>query len=144
MYKYTQNYTQVNPRLRQAWVDLLNRYEWNWFTTLTFLDLPKSYTALNRAKKWLYSIENEERITLAYYLALEYTKVLNLPHIHLLMGGLKGVSRKKWWYRWYTLYGRARILPYEKGRGAGHYLSKYIIKDIYNCGMFELRLDKKK
>ncbi|GAI08076.1 unnamed protein product, partial [marine sediment metagenome] len=127
------------PLLRQAWVDLLNRYTWTWFTTLTFSDLPRSYTALNRAKKWLHSIENEERIHLAYYLALEYTKVLNLPHIHLLMGGLEGIRRDKWWSTWFTWYGRARILPYNKKLGAGYYLTKYVIKDIYQKGIFEIR-----
>jgi len=41
---------QVNP-LRLAWVDLLNRYNWDWFVTLTFRDLPKSFTAVNWVKK---------------------------------------------------------------------------------------------
>jgi len=54
------------------------------------------------------------------------------------MGGLQGVSRKKWWFRWYTCYGRARILPYKKKLGAAYYLSKYIVKDIYQKGMFEI------
>ena len=37
-------FRQVNP-LRLAWVDLLNRYNWDWFATLTFKDLPKTYMA---------------------------------------------------------------------------------------------------
>ena len=51
---------QVNL-LRLAWVDLLNRYDWDWFVTLTFRDLPKSFTAVNWVKKWLTVIQEDEK-----------------------------------------------------------------------------------
>jgi len=52
--------SSVNP-LRLAWVNLLSRYEWTWFTKLTFRDLPKSFTAVNRVKKWLAVIQEDEK-----------------------------------------------------------------------------------
>jgi len=122
---------QVNP-LRLAWVDLLNRYNWDWFATLTFKDLPKTYTAHNRVKRWLNILEREEKRKIGYYKAMEFTRQ-GVPHFHLLMGNLEGVRRDKYWDLWFTWNGRARILPYEPNLGAGYYLTKYIVKDEYSC-----------
>ena len=126
-----------NP-LRQGWVDLLSRYEWTWFTTLTFRDLPKTYTAINRTKKWLTAMKKAEHRSLSYFMCMEWTKVQNRPHTHLLLGGLEGVRRDKWWHTWYTWYGRARILPYDSRLGCQFYLCKYVIKDVYGSGLFEI------
>lgn len=59
--------------------------------------------------------------------------------MHLLMGNLEGVRRDKWWSTWYNQYGAARILPYKKELGASHYLTKYVVKDIYQKAMFEIK-----
>ena len=138
MYKYTQVYKQVNPLLRQAWVDLLDRYEWSWFATLTFRDLPKTYTAINRTKKWLKAIKKAEHRPLSYFMCMEWTRIQNRPHAHLLMGGLEDIRRDKWWSTWWTWYGAARILPYDSRLGAGYYLTKYILKDVYGWGLFQI------
>lgn len=135
--KYITFDRQVNP-LRLAWVNLLSRYEWTWFVTLTFRDLPKSYTAVNRTKKWLTAIKKQEKRDIGYFLCLEWTRLQNRPHTHLLLANLEGIRRDKWWYTWYTWYGRARILPYDKGLGAAYYLTKYVIKDVYRTGLFEI------
>ncbi len=54
------------------------------------------------------------------------------------MGGLQDIRRDKWWSTWFTWYGRARILPYDSRLGAGYYLSKYIVKDVYGSGLFQI------
>jgi len=136
--KYIQDYSQVNL-LRVAWANLLNRYRWTWFTTLTFRDLPKSYTAINQTKKWLKTIEKAEKRDIGYFMCLEYTKLQNRPHMHLIMGNLEGIARDKWWLSWYTRYGAARILPFNPVRGAAYYLTKYVIKDIYHKAIFEIK-----
>lgn len=136
--KFNTFYRQVNP-LRLAWVDLLNRYNWDWFATLTFRDLPKSYTAVNRTKKWLTAIKKQEKRPISYFMCIEWTKVQIRPHTHLLIGNLEGVRRDKWWSTWYTWYGRARILPYDCRLGCQFYLTKYIVKDVYQSGMFEIK-----
>lgn len=158
--KYIRVYKQVNP-LRQercrllsclrvylnskvhpvklGWIKLLSRYEWTWFVSLSFRDLPKTYTAINRAKKWIRAIENKHERYVPYYLCLEFTKRLNMPHIHLLMGNLDGVYRKKWWRIWYTRYGGAHIRVYNRERGGIQYLCKYVVKDLQGRGYFEIR-----
>ncbi len=119
----------VNP-LRQAWVELLNRYNWDWFATLTFRSPPTTYTANNRLKRWIKAIEEQEKRKVGYYKGMEFTR-LGVPHFHLLMGNLDGVRRDKYWELWFTQNGRARILPYNPQLGAGHYLTKYVVKDEY-------------
>ena len=129
--KFNTSYRQVNP-LRNAWVKLLNRYSWDWFATLTFNNLPKTYTAQNKVNRWLNILERQEKRKIGYYKAMEFTR-LGVPHFHLLMGNLDGVRRDKYWDLWFTQNGRARILPYDSRLGAGYYLTKYIVKDEYTC-----------
>ena len=125
----TQVYS-VNP-LRQAWVDLLNRYNWDWFATLTFRSPPTTYTANNRLRRWLNTIQREEKRNIGYYKGMEFTR-LGVPHFHLLMGNLDGVRREKYWGLWFRQNGRGRILPYDAKLGAGYYLTKYVVKDRYS------------
>ena len=128
--KCNTSYDQVNP-LRNAWVKLLNRYNWDWFATLTFNHLPKTYTAHNRLNRWLNTLERQEKRKIGYYKAMEFTR-LGVPHFHLLMGNLEGVRRDKYWEVWFRENGRARILPYDPKLGAGYYLTKYVVKDEYS------------
>jgi len=127
-YSTTVNHS-VNP-LRQAWVDLLGRYNWDWFATLTFRSPPTTYTANNRLRRWLNTIQREEKRNIGYYKGMEFTR-LGVPHFHLLMGNLDGVRREKYWEVWFRENGRARILPYDSKLGAGYYLTKYVVKDEY-------------
>lgn len=127
-YSSTQVYS-VNS-LRQAWVDLLGRYNWDWFVTLTFKEPPTTYTANNRLRRWIRTIEKQERRKVGYYKGMEFSK-LGVPHFHLLMGNLDGVRREKYWELWFSQNGRARILPYDSKLGAGYYLTKYVVKDEY-------------
>lgn len=119
----------VNP-LRKAWVDLLNRYNWDWFVTLTFRSPPATYTANNRLRRWIKAIEEQEKRKVGYYKGMEFTRS-GVAHFHLLMGNLDGIRRDKYWGLWFTQNGRARILPYNSKLGAGHYLTKYVVKDEY-------------
>lgn len=123
--KYNTSCRQVNL-LREAWVNLLNRYKWDWFTTLTFRDIPKTYTAINRAKKWINAIERAELKKIGYYIAMEKS-LRGTPHFHALMGNLSEVRRLTWMDRW--KYGYARIYKYDSKLGAAHYLTKYTLKD---------------
>lgn len=125
--KYNTSCRAVNP-LRQGWVNLLSRYKWDWFTTLTFRDIPRTYTAINRAKQFLRAIEGKEKRKVGYYLAMELNRS-GTPHFHALMGNLDGVRRLTWMDRWE--YGYARIYPYEVDKGANYYITKYVVKENY-------------
>ncbi|MBA7554723.1 hypothetical protein ES705_47354 [subsurface metagenome] len=145
--KYTTTYTNVNP-LRQGWCKLLDHYKWTWFTTLTFKDFPKTYTAINRFNAFIRVIQGKEKVDIGYYVGMELTK-LGCPHFHSLMGNLGNVQRSIWWKWWFTRYGAARIEPYDPKLGASHYVTKYITKrftwyDIKGLEyMNQLTFDKK-
>jgi len=55
------------------------------------------------------------------------------------MGNLEDVRRDKWWQVWFTWYGRNRILPYDKEKGAGYYLTKYIVKEESDLAVFTIK-----
>lgn len=119
-------YSSVNP-LRKEWCTLLNRYKWTYFVTLTFKDFPKTYTAINRVKRFLRYVEGTVKHKIGFYTAMEYTK-LGCPHFHLLIGNVDGVKYSilhKWWY---TKYGLTRFEVYDPEKGAVHYLTKYVVK----------------
>lgn len=48
-------------------------------------------------------------------------------HLHVLMGGLRGLQREAVWRWWYKHVGRARVLPMEEG--AAFYVAKYAAKE---------------
>lgn len=109
-----------------------------WFTTFTFRDSPRTYTAINRARKFIRAIEREEGLKIGYYLCMELNR-LGAAHFHALMGDLTGVCRQKWWFWWFTQYGAARILPYDPKLGAAHYLTKYVTKGNYQKGWYDIQ-----
>lgn len=125
----------VNP-LRQGYLNLLNRYNWDWFVTLTFRDLPRTYTAINRANRWLIYLQCKEKRKIGYYIAMEFTKQ-GTPHFHALLGNLDGVRRLTWMDEW--KYGYARIYPYQVNRGADYYLTKYCLKEEYQSGWYDIK-----
>jgi hypothetical protein len=137
MQNYTTGYLKVNA-LRLSWVTFLNQFNWDWFSTLTFGDPPKTYTAQNKVSRWLDTLQRQEKRKVGYYKAMEMTRV-GVPHFHLLMGNLDGVRRDKYWELWFSQNGRARIVPYDQDKGAAFYISKYVCKDEYaNAENWEL------
>lgn len=131
---------KVNPNsLRGGWIETLNRYKWDWFATLTPRDLPKSYTMLNRFKKWIQAIQQEEERLVGYYMVTEWFKSRKTYHLHALMGNLQGVSRCRWWHWWWWRYGRNTIEPYILSAGASSYLTKYVSKEVNDCGSVHIK-----
>lgn len=130
-------YTNVNP-LRQAWCKLLDHYRWTYFVTLTFRDLPKSYTAINRATQFLRYVDKTICEKIAYYIAMEFT-MAGTPHFHLLLGNLEGSRYSIFTEWWFSKYGYARFKVYDPKKGATHYLTKYVVKDKYQTGWYEIK-----
>lgn len=139
--QYTKKVNFVNP-LRQGWVDLLDRYVYDWFCHLTFRDLPRSYTAINRFNAFIRAIQRKEKVDIGYYVAME-TGMLGRYHFHALLGGLPGIYIKPWWNWWFTRYGRSKIERYDPKLKASHYVTKYTTKsmswyDIHNLHILDI------
>lgn len=129
--------TNVNF-LRQEWCRLLDRYKWTYFVTLTFKDIPQTFTAQNRAKRFLTYVEETVKRKIAYYICMEFSRA-GTPHFHALLGSLEWTRYSEWTKWWFTNYGYARFKVYDPKKGATHYLTKYVVKDNYQSGWYDIQ-----
>jgi len=121
-------YSESLRKVKREFCSFLNRWEWDWYVTLTYRGSPGITKAKKLFRLWLGCLEEEEKIKPYYVRFLEWQK-RGVPHFHLLMGNMGEVKRLKWMDRWYDLAGIARIYPYNRNLGAGYYLGKYLFKD---------------
>jgi len=126
--------------LRQAWGDWLSTLaDWEWFVTMTFRDPPRSSGTWTRPG-WGYAKGAWEAFRkaqqpplgeLAWVRCFEMQQWRGVPHIHALVANSDPAitlwEMKAWCWR---NYGMARVLPYDPTLGAGHYLCKYLTKEL--------------
>lgn len=140
-----------------AWGDWLNRYEWDWWVTLTYD--PKrapngrgGHTAVGWSlserhwHEWLGQSVGDSQgsasvLPSTYWVrGREPNPYRYGTHFHALVGGVPmGTSRRAAWAAWFEQHGMARIEQYDPRRGAGWYVSKYVVKqlgDIQFSGSF--------
>lgn len=122
----------------------LSQPKWDWYTTHTFRndkDSQSSFVSAKRADKAWYSWFNSLRLSAEiarqapsiygvgspfYFRVAEYQDRGTL-HYHALIGGVGDIRRLTYKDLW-ELWGFARVLPYEVGRGANFYVGKYLTK----------------
>jgi hypothetical protein len=131
--------TQATPvdrqALRNAWIALLGRWEWEWFCTFTFRDLVHPEAAdkrfrvlISQANRVLWGVRWYQRQQgLRWVRALEYQK-RDVIHYHALLTGVQDLRRLFWMDRWHELAGYARIEPIESAAAVSRYVSKYVVK----------------
>lgn len=127
-------------RVQDGWAELIGRYPWEWFVTLTFVDDVHPESGLKSMKYWLSKLNRElygrrwykkKPYGVYWVVALEYQKRGTL-HLHLLMSGVKNARRLSYMDLWEELgsnNGFARIHPVEKQIAVSKYLTKYVAKD---------------
>lgn len=108
--------------LRDAYTELLSRYRWQWFCTLTFRTPPHPEAARKKFRFWVSQINRQlygrtwykKKKSVYWALALEYHKS-GVIHFHALLGDnndLEGTIKRKWAAdRWYKIGGFSRICP---------------------------------
>lgn len=118
--------------LRGIWGDWLNtNWEWEWFVSLTFRHERVGTGRANYLwRQWLGELMKSTGKDVGFVRVTEWQRYRGIPHYHALMLNLEGVRRLKWLDRWVDMAGWARVLPYESGKGASHYLSKYVTKEM--------------
>lgn len=125
---------------------LSSGWSWSWFVTLTFD--PRKVSAGTRTlwgwgatdRAWEAFVRHLEPLargeqglsgSVWWVRGREPHHDSGGTHFHALVGGLGPmVSRQEAWRWWFERYGMARIEPYEAGRGAAHYLTKYVVKEL--------------
>ncbi len=115
-----------------AWGEWLGGFEWEAWGTLTFKDPGYTHDAATRA--WLRFVAAQEEggsTHLCYFVGHEVGKLGRL-HLHCLLANLNPVTarRRDLWAWWFTRYGRCGVRGYDPEKGAAHYVSKYVTKDL--------------
>jgi hypothetical protein len=120
--------TSLNPQnIREAFVDWLNDYDWDWYVTLTFRNDIGEYYARENFQRFHKEIRHRNGYRPEFVRVTEYQQ-RGVPHYHSLMlnvGGLRRMDMVDWCY---NQFGISRIFPYDRDRGASYYLGKYILK----------------
>ena len=132
---YTEPQKVKSKCLRDTWSEWLNRYDWEWWCTFTFRDNVTAKTANRKWYKWLRMAENELADSPGYFRVTEMQTGRQVLHFHALMLNVKRLRRLTYMDHWDHLAGFARIYPYQKDKGANHYLTKYISKSLSDYRM---------
>lgn len=114
--------------VKSMWSDWLSFYDWDYFVTLTYAKtcyLPA--TALAKAKRW--SKQYYFQRAIFFVENFHWSDGVHLHGLVKMNEGLK-LQASELWQSWFDKYGICRILPYIAGKGAEHYLTKYISKDV--------------
>jgi hypothetical protein len=122
--------------LKDGWVELLGRWPWEWFCTLTFVE-PRVHP--ERADKcfrvWLAKV-NQDRFGkhwrrrgkgVLWARGVEYQRRGSV-HFHVLLAHVGNVRRLVMMDEWAELAGWARIRPVEHQDRVAKYVAKYVAK----------------
>lgn len=147
----TLNDLQIRTEFGQ-WVDQLGDEigGWRWYFTGTFRDVERRGTwtqvglqYANRAfVRWLDEVVKRaggHDGPVEHCAAWEWQKDRGVPHVHALVSGTRFLYRKEFEQWWDKEFGFAKLLPYDRQRGAASYLAKYVTKD---SDMIKLDLSK--
>lgn len=131
------------------WGEWLSRsWSWDWWVTLTFdprkiESASSTHTAVGWSQsdrfwhEWLGAAVGDSQsaesvLPSVYWLrGREPNPWRYGTHFHALVGGVPtGTSRSAAWAAWFERHGMARVEPYDPMRGAGFYVSKYVVKQL--------------
>jgi len=123
--------------LKAAWVELLGRWPWEWFCTLTFAE-PNVHPE-RAAKCFRVWVATANRMAfghgwasrgegVTWVRALEYQRRGTI-HFHGLMSGVGGLRRLTLMDRWKELAGFARVGAVKDQERVRKYVAKYVVKE---------------
>lgn len=126
--------------LRDGWIELLERYEWDWFCTFTFQSDVHPEAAAKLFRVWVSKLNRflygrywykNPMGGVFWVRALEYQK-RGVIHYHALIAGIADLNDKtrrfKWMEEWEHLAGYSRIELIESPQAVSRYISKYVVK----------------
>jgi hypothetical protein len=144
---------QAKEVLKTAWGDwLTTNWDWDWWVTLTFDPVTQdrggrfvpgsaTHTQVGWQRSsaswdaWLNEIEGGPGLdglnSLYWFRGREPNPNRRGTHFHALVGGVPAATRRDAaWRRWFDRHGLARIEAYDRARGAGWYVAKYVVKEL--------------
>lgn len=129
----------TRDELMEGYVELLQRFKWNFFGTLLFSIPDISPRRANRVfHQWISEMKNEDGTKkFRWFRVTERGAFGDHFHFHILVGGLKEGSRLPWLVRWEQLAGHA-VLTYHRRSGGA---TRYILKTLRPGHDFEIDFD---
>ena len=127
--------------LHSGWISFLQRYEWQWFCTLTFRDMvhPESAdkrfrTLISKLNRSLFGPRWSKKAheTAFWARGIEYQK-REVLHFHALIGCYtkdldRCTIRRHWADEWNEMAGFARIEKIRSAKEVARYVTKYVTK----------------
>lgn len=125
--------------LQKSWIEMLSRYQWDWFVTLTFKDSVHPEAADKRFRVWLNELNTalygrrwRQRGQGVYWAkALEYQK-RGVIHFHVLMSDTQNLNetlrRLTFMDKWKKIAGFSKIEVPNQQQCVARYCAKYIVK----------------
>ncbi len=131
--------------LTDAWVELLSRYRWCWFGTLTFRGYPPLRKAHRLFHAWITELRDEDGAKdFHWFRVTERGAYGDNIHFHVLVGGLRNGSKYPWMVRWNELAGDALLTYHHRSGGAAKYIVKTVRPDRdFECDFDLSRADRK-
>ena len=118
----------MRKELSQSWGLFLSQFHWDWFVTLTFRDPQPSFRANRLYQRFARDVERAAGLGVAWFMVFEYGSRTGRLHIHALMLNVAHLNRLMWMEEWNQRAGYARILPFDRSKGAAFYCAKYVTK----------------
>ncbi|MBD3645942.1 MAG: hypothetical protein HUJ31_00510 [Pseudomonadales bacterium] len=123
--------------ITRAWGDLLARYPWEWFVTLTFVEDVHPEAAFKKWRWWIAKLSRSlygprwyKKGMVFWAVAFEHQK-RGVLHFHALVNGVSKARRLTWMDKWYEMdpvTGFARIEVVKSIEATSHYICKYVAK----------------
>ena len=125
------------------YAEFLNEWTWQWFATLTFLDVGFNKEKTHeRRLRWTRSLSKKEKLRVGYYYALVFKD--RHPHLHLLMIGrnkygktLNDVDSYYWQKQWDYI---ARIEKPMSNVSVSNYFSANLAEFTGELGIYNVKL----
>lgn len=120
--------------LHHGWLELLARYEWDWFVTLTFADVVPVPVADRLFRVWIASANRraygrrwfKHRQQIQWVLATEWQR-RNVIHFHALMTNIRDLRRQGCERSWRNLGGGfLEMTPVRSQARAAIYVAKVL------------------
>lgn len=115
---------------REALVKWLSEQSWTFFATFSFRLPITGCTSLRHLRRLLWHIANATKGEVRAFAGVEWFRSKEGRHIHALIATAQPDATWLAWHKWwFKHYGIDRWEPYDPERGAGYYVTKYILKE---------------
>jgi hypothetical protein len=127
---------------RQELVKWLSTFSWTFFVTLSFRRPITGGTSFKHFKRLLWYVANKNKVDVRAFAGVEWYHDREGKHIHALIGYDGENTFRSYHEWWYEHYGLDRWEVYDPRRGAGYYVTKYILKEDNDSATWDVFVER--